>query len=118
MKLKLALCPKTAVRSQIKINKKCFLGANLPTNRIWSRNFKNLWFQNQLFPDDVCQFSGKIDNFNFFGTNLPKNKFWGRNFENLSPDSQSAPLRYHVCQFSGKTDSFEFSWPKLWKLPN
>ena len=39
---------------------------------------------------------------------MPKNEFWGQNFKNPGPDSESAPLRYHLCQFSGKTDSFDF----------
>ena len=46
------------------------------------------------------------------------NEFLGRNSKNVSPDSESAPPRYHVCQFSGKTDNFEFSGLNFWKLPN
>ena len=51
-----------------------FLWPNLPKNRFWGRNFKN------LSPDSestapiyhVCQFSVKMDNFYFFGLNLGK----------------------------------------------
>ena len=66
----------------------------------------------------VCQFSVKMGNFYFFGPNLPKNEFWGRNFKNLSPDSESAPPRYHECQFSVKMDDFELFDLNLRKLPN
>ena len=49
----------------------------------------------------------------FIGPNLAKNEFWGQNFRYLSPDSESAPPRYHVFQFSDKTDSFDFFGPNL-----
>ena len=45
----------------------------------------------------MCQFSGKTEKFDFFDPNLPKNGFWGQNFEKLSPDTESAPPKYHVC---------------------
>ena len=59
----------------------------------------------------VCQFSGKTDNFVFFDTNLPKSGFWARNFENLSPDSESSTSSYHVKRSIDKTDN-------LGELPN
>ena len=61
----------------------------------------------------MCQFSGKMENFDFFGPNFPKNGFWGRNFKILSPNSESAPPRYHVYQFSGKMDNSDFFGPTL-----
>ena len=66
----------------------------------------------------MCQFSGKTKNFDFFGTNWPKNGLLGGNFKNLSPDSESAPPRYHVRQFSVKINNFEFFGIYLGKLPN
>ena len=66
----------------------------------------------------MCQFSGKTDNFEFLGPNLPESGFWGRNFKTLSPDSESAPPRYHMCQFSIKMDSFKFFGLNLGKLPS
>ena len=65
-----------------------------------------------------ANFQEKTDNFDFFGQNLPKNEFWSRNFKNLSPDSESAPPRYHECQFSVKMDDFELFDLNLGKLPN
>ena len=59
----------------------------------------------------MCQFSGKTDNFEFLVPNLPE-----RNFKTLSPDSESAPPRYHVCEFSIKMDSFKFFGLNLGKL--
>ena len=53
-----------------------------------------------------------------FWPKLPKNGFWRRNFKNLSPDSESAPPRYHVCQFSVKMTNFEFFGLNLGKYPN
>ena len=66
----------------------------------------------------MCQFSGKTGNFDFFRPNSPKNKFWGWNFKNLSPDSESAPPRYHLWQFSVKMKKFEIFGLNLLKLPN
>ena len=60
----------------------------------------------------------KANNFDFFAPNLPRNRFWGRRFKNISPDSESAPSRYHVCQFSVKIDNAEFFDLNLGKLPN
>ena len=42
----------------------------------------------------------------------------GSEYQNLSPDSESAPSRYHLCQFSGKTEKFDFFGLNLGKLPN
>ena len=61
----------------------------------------------------MCQFSGKTDNFEFLVPNLPE-----RNFKTLSPDSESAPPRYHVCEFSIKMDSFKIFGLNLGKLPS
>ena len=66
----------------------------------------------------MCQSSGKTNNFDFLDPNLPKNGFWGRNFKNRSPDSESAPPRYHVHQFPVKMYNFEFFCLNLGKLPN
>ena len=66
----------------------------------------------------MCQFSGKTNNFDFFALNLSRNRFWGRRFKNISPDSESAPSRYHVCQFSVKIDNAECFDLNLGKLPN
>ena len=66
----------------------------------------------------MCQFSCKLNNSDFFSPNLPKNEFWDPNFKNISPDSESAPPRYHLCQFSVKMYNFEFFGLNLWKLPN
>ena len=51
-----------------------FLGPNLPKNRFWGRNFKNLCLDSESKPPiyHLCQFSVKIDNFWFFGLNLGK----------------------------------------------
>ena len=69
---------KTAVTSQMRINRECFFDQNLSKNKFWGRNRKI----EKLSPDlksapsryHDCQFSGKTDNFNFFGPNLPKNE--------------------------------------------
>ena len=51
-----------------------FFDPNLPENRIWGRNFKNLIMDSEfaLSRYHVCQFSVTTDNFDFFGPNLPK----------------------------------------------
>ena len=51
-----------------------FLRPNLPKNRFWCRNFKNLSLDSESTPPIYCvyQFSVKMDNFNFFGLNLGK----------------------------------------------
>ena len=51
-----------------------FLGPNLPKNRFWGRNFKNLSLDSESAPPiyHVCQFSVKMDNFYFFDLNLLK----------------------------------------------
>ena len=59
-----------------------------------------------------------MDNFDFFGPTFSKNGLCHRNLKNLSPDSQIAPLRYHLCQFSVKTDNIKFFGLNLGKLPN
>ena len=62
-----------------------FLGPNLPKNRFWGQNFKNLRLDSESASlRYVYQFSDKTDNFEFLGPNLPKNRFWGRNFKSLS----------------------------------
>ena len=47
---------------------------NLPKNKFWGRNFKNLSADSRSAPPrgHVCQFSVKIDNFEFFDLNLEK----------------------------------------------
>ena len=42
-----------------------FLGPNLPKNRFWGRNFKNLSLDSESAPPiyHACQFSVKMDNF-------------------------------------------------------
>ena len=40
--LKLAVCPKTIARSQIRIKKECFFVPNLPKNGFMGRKFENL----------------------------------------------------------------------------
>ena len=51
-----------------------FFGPNLPKNRFWGRNFKNLGPGLESAPPRyyVCQFSVKIDKFEVFGLNLGK----------------------------------------------
>ena len=44
-----------------------------------------------------------------FGPNLPKKEIWCRNFEKLSPDTESAPPRYHCANFQAKRTTFTFS---------
>ena len=93
-----------------------FLGANLPKNGFWGRNFKNLSLDSESVSLTyyVHQFSGKTGNFEFLGANLPKNGFWGRNFQNLSLDLESTPPKYHTYQFSVKMDNL--IWPKFGKI--
>ena len=64
-----------------------FLGPNLPKNRFWGQNFKNLSLdlESTSLRYYVYQFSDKRDN-----ENLPKIEFWGQNFKTLSLDSKSA----------------------------
>ena len=97
-----------------------FLGPNLPKNRFWGQNFKNLSLDSESasLRYYVYQFSDKTDNFEFLDPNLPKNGFWGRNFKNLSLDSESTPPKYHGCQFLVKMDNFKFFSLNLGKLPN
>ena len=73
-----------------------FLGPNLPKNRFWGRNFKNLRLnlESASLRSYVHQFSDKMVNFKFLGSNLPKNGFWGQNFKNLSLDSESTTPKY------------------------
>ena len=51
-----------------------FLAPNLPKNRFWGRNFKNLGLDSKSAPPryHVSQFSVKVDNFEFFNLNLGK----------------------------------------------
>ena len=51
-----------------------FFNPNLPKNKFWGRNFKNLRADSISAPPrgHVCQFSVKIDNFKFFDLNLGK----------------------------------------------
>ena len=97
-----------------------FMGPNLPKNRFWDRNFKNLSLDSESasLRHYVHQFSYRTDNFDFLAPNLPKIGFWCRNFENQSLDSESTPPIYHVCQFSVKMDNFWFFGLNLGKLPN
>ena len=97
-----------------------FLGPNLPKNRFWGQNFKNLSLDSESasLRYYVHQFSDKTDNFEFLGPNLPKNGFWGRNFKNLSLDLEAAAPIYRVCPFSVKMDNFYFFGLNLGKLPN
>ena len=85
-----------------------FLGPNLPKNRFWGWNFKNLSpdLESISLRHFVHQFSDKTDNFEFLGPNLLRNGFWGLNFKSLSLDSESTPPKYHVCQVSVKMDNF------------
>ena len=78
-----------------------FLGPNLPKNRFWSQNFKNLSLDSESPPLRyyVYQFSEKTDNFEFLGPNLSKSEFWGRNFKSLSLDLESGTLRCYVPIF-------------------
>ena len=70
-----------------------FLGTNLPKNRFWGQNFKNLSLDSESpsLRYYVCQFLGKTNNFEILGRNLPKNGFWCRKFKSLSFDSESVP---------------------------
>ena len=96
-----------------------FLGLNIPKMDLGLEVEKtNVGTRISILNISVCQFSVKMGNFDFFGPNLPKNEFWSRNFKNLSPDSESAPPRYHECQFSVKMDDFELFDLNLGKLPN
>ena len=60
-----------------------FLGPDLPKNRFWGQNFKNLSLDSESasLRHYVYQFSDKTDNFEFLGPNLPKNEFWGQDFK-------------------------------------
>ena len=60
-----------------------FLGPDLPKNRFWGQNFKNLSLDSESasLRYYVHQFSDKTDNFEFLGPNLPKNEFWGQDFK-------------------------------------
>ena len=77
IKPKLAVCSKTAVRSQMIKSRKCFFGPNLPKNGFQFRNFENLSpdSESSLPRYYVCQFSGKMNCFDFCSPNLPKNRF-------------------------------------------
>ena len=68
-----------------------FMGPNLPKNRFWDRNFKNLSLDSESasLRHYVHQFSYRTDNFDFLAPNLPKIGFWCRNFENQSLDSET-----------------------------
>ena len=92
-----------------KMNDLDFLGPNLPKNRFWGQNFKNL-----SLDSESTSLRYYVHHFlDILETILPKNEFGGRNFKNLSLDSESASLRYYVHQFSDKTDNFEFLGPNL-----
>ena len=77
IKQKLAVCPKTAARSQkIRINRESFFCPNFPKNEFWGSNYETLstGFESVIPIYNECQFSGKTDNFDFSGPNLPKKK--------------------------------------------
>ena len=40
-------------------------------------------------------------------------RFWGEKFENVTPDSESAPPKYHVYQFWSKTETALTFRPKF-----
>ena len=117
MKPKLAVCPKTAVRSQMRKKWECIFATIFHKNGFWCRNFENLTLnlESALPRYHVCEFPGKTNKFDFFSPNLPQNEFWRHNFKDLTLDSESAPPRCHVCQFSGKAGSFVFFRPNLSK---
>ena len=61
IKPKIAVCPKTAAMSQIRINREWFFGPNLPKNGFSERNFENLTVNlKSAFQDTMCaNFHGK-----------------------------------------------------------
>ena len=65
-----------------------FLGPNLPKNRFWGRNFKNLRLDSESasLRYYMQQFSDKTDNFEFLGPDLPRNRCRVQNLKNLSPN--------------------------------
>ena len=77
MKPKLAVCPKTAVRSQMSINRECLFGPNFPRNGFWGRNFEILTpdSESAIPKYHVCQLSGKTDNFDFLAQICQKMNF-------------------------------------------
>ena len=92
-----------------------FLRLNLPKNRFWAPNIKNLSLNSKsawliYYGHKVSE---KTINFEFLSLSLPKKGFSLRNFKNISLDSESASLRYYEHQFSDKTEKSEVLRPNL-----
>ena len=92
-----------------------FMGPNLPKNKFWARNFKNLSpdLESTFLRYFMHQFPNKTGSFEFLDPNFPKNGFRGQNFKNLSLDSESASLRYTMCtNFQTKRTTLNF-WAQI-----
>ena len=68
---------------------KRIFGPNLPKNKLWGRNFKNLSLDSESAPPryHVSEFSVKMDNFEFFGLNLGKLPYYVRCFGSNTVES-------------------------------
>ena len=95
-----------------------FLGPNLPKNRFWGQNFKNLSLdlESASLRYYVHQFSDKTDNFEFLGPNLPKSGFWGRNFKSLSLDSESATSNITCVPIFSQNGQLLIFWLKFGEI--
>ena len=78
-----------------------FFCPNLPKNKFWGQNFKNLSADSESAPPryHVCQFSAKTDNFEFFHQNLGKlpNYMWyfgSNNVEGVAKNSVEAEMSW------------------------
>ena len=111
------MCPKTALRSQMRINWGCYFVPKMDFGIEFRKPNPGFRIISSKIPC-VPTFRQNEQFWLFSNPNWPKNKFWGRNFKNVNPVSESAPPRYHVCHFSVKTDNFEFFGLNLGKLPN
>ena len=66
--------------------------------------------QNELLQDTLCaNFQAKRTTFSFWTKFAEKRNLMCRNFEKLSPDTESAPPRYHCANFQAKRTTFTFS---------
>ena len=79
-----------------------FFGPNLPKNGF---RFKNVGVRIDIVEIPCVSIFRKNGQLTFLAQMCSK---MGWNFKNLSPDSESAPPRYHVDQFSVNMDHFEF----------
>ena len=95
-----------------------FLGPNLPKNKFWGRNIKNLSLDLESASMRYCvhHFLDKTDNFEFFGPNLPKNGFWGSEFLKSKSGFEISTTKIPCVPISSQNGQLLLFWPKFGEI--